>query len=142
MIKQSRRPFTLLKSRSRRLLSFDSTHNLPTPVGNQGSKLFSGVIRRSRYKNGPDEILIPVVGVSTPGLLCDHPLIVHCWEMYSDIMYSVLLILHKINVELLRGLVQSPCGKFNIIMTLKFYPPSPPPLLMSQHFNIDLTLKL
>ena len=80
MIKRSRRPFTLLKSRSRRLLSFDSTHTSLTPIGNQGSKLFSGAIKRLRSKNGPDEILIPVVGVSTPGLLCDHPLIVHCRE--------------------------------------------------------------
>ena len=29
--------------------------------------------------------------------------------------------------KMLRGLVQSPCGKINVIMTLTFYPPPPPP---------------
>ena len=29
---------------------------------------FSGAIKRSRSKNGPDQILIPVVGVSTAGI--------------------------------------------------------------------------
>ena len=40
----------------------------------------------------------------------------------------------------LRGLVQSPCGKINVIMTLTFCP-LPPPLLTSQHFRQDSTLK-
>ena len=31
LVKRSRRPFALLKSRSRWVLSFDSTHTLPTP---------------------------------------------------------------------------------------------------------------
>ena len=44
-------------------------------------------------------------------------------------------------VVYVRGLVQSPCGKSNVIMMLTFYPP-PPPLLTSQHFSIDSTLKL
>ena len=34
----------------------------------------------------------------------------------------------------LRGLVQSPCGKINVIVTLTFYPP-PPLLLASQQFG-------
>ena len=42
--------------------------------------------------------------------------------------------------EFLRGLVQSPCGKINVIMTLIVYPP-PSPLLTSQHFGQDSTLK-
>ena len=41
---------------------------------------------------------------------------------------------------LLRGLVQSPYGKINVIMTLTFYPP-PTPLLTSQHFRQDSALK-
>ena len=40
---------------------------------------------------------------------------------------------------MVRGFVQSPCGKINVIMTLTFYPP--PPLLTSQHFRQDSTLK-
>ena len=42
------------------------------------------------------------------------------------------------NYYYVRGLVQSPCGKINVIMTLTFYPPPP---LNVIHFRQDSTLK-
>ena len=48
----------------------------PLPVGDQGSRLFQlsdQAIKRSRSKNGPDQILILVVGVSTAGILVTTP---------------------------------------------------------------------
>ena len=52
---------------------FDSTHPR-LAINGQGS--FSGAIKRSRSKNGPDQILIPVTGVSTAGIYVTTP----CWE--------------------------------------------------------------
>jgi hypothetical protein len=40
-------------------------------IKGQGS--FSGTIKRSRSKNGPDQILIPVAGVSTAGIYVTTP---------------------------------------------------------------------
>ena len=72
-IKQSRHLFALLKSRSRWILSFDSTHSWQ-------SRIKVLLVVQLRSKNGPDQILIPVVGVSTAcRYICarDHPLSGH-----------------------------------------------------------------
>ena len=44
-----------------------------------------------------------------------------------------------------RGLVQSPCGKINVIMTLTFHPPLPPSLnvtVFQYRFNIETVILL
>ena len=48
---------------------FDSTHAPPTPSWQSTVKtvVASSVIKRSRSKNGPDQISIPVAGVSIVG---------------------------------------------------------------------------
>ena len=74
MIKRSRCLFCTAQSRSRWVLSFDSTHTQLTIKG-QGS--FSGAIKWSRSKNGPDQILIPDAGVSTAGIYVTTPCVAH-----------------------------------------------------------------
>jgi hypothetical protein len=70
MIKRSRRPFALIISRSSPL-----TPPTPRPLqlAIKGQDSFSSAIKRSRSKNGRDQILIPVAGVSTVGIYVITP---------------------------------------------------------------------
>ena len=71
MIKRSRRPFALLKSRSRWVSSFDSTHTPPTPVWQSRVKRCDQAIKVQKW---PRSNFDPGRGCQYSRYICDHPL--------------------------------------------------------------------
>ena len=68
---------------------------------------------------------------------CTQHLLTHINGYETPLLYRYILATcnyYVINSVALRGLVQSPCGKIDVIMTLTFYPPPPS---LNEHFSID-----